>query len=217
MASKVKDPAAIEHAKTLTNIPWCEDYEKMISGMLYNSQAPELVEGRFRARKLIHKYNSYFPDDATNDTLVAEREKMLNEALGKIGSNPFIETPFNIDYGCNTSIGDNFYANFNLVILDCGMVTIGHRVLFGPFVSIFGATHETDVQSRRNGIEYGGSVTIGDDCWIGGNTTIMPGVTIGKGCTIGAGSIVTKSIPDFSVAVGSPAKVIKKVNPVPDL
>ncbi|KAL7971540.1 putative sugar O-acetyltransferase [Trichoderma sp. SZMC 28014] len=115
MASKVKDPAAIEHAKTLTNIPWCEDYEKMISGMLYNSQAPELVEGRFRARKLIHKYNTYFPDDATNDTLVAEREKILNEALGKIGSNPFIETPFNIDYGCNTSIGDNFYANFKYV------------------------------------------------------------------------------------------------------
>lgn len=109
------------------------------------------------------------------------------------------------------------FYEFSLVILDCGMVTIGDRVLFGPFVSIFGATHETDVQSRRNGIEYGGSVTIGDDCWIGGNTTIMPGVTIGKGCTIGAGSIVTKSIPDFSVAVGSPAKVIKKVNSVPDL
>lgn len=105
----------------------------------------------------------------------------------------------------------------SLVILDCGLVTIGNRVQFGPFVSIFAATHETGVQSRRDGVEYATPVTIGDDCWIGGNTTIMPGVTIGKGCTIGAGSVVTKSIPDFSVAIGSPAKVVKKVDPVPDV
>lgn len=89
--------------------------------------------------------------------------------------------------------------------------------MFGPFVSIFTATHETEVQSRRDRIEYALPVTIGDDCWIGGNVTILPGVTIGKGTTIGSGSVVTKSIPEFSVAVGSPAKVIKKVQPVPDL
>lgn len=107
--------------------------------------------------------------------------------------------------------------SLSLVILDCGMVKIGDRVLFGPFVSIFAATHETDVQSRRDGVEYAKPVLIGDDCWVGGNTTIMPGVTIGKGCTIGAGSVVTKDIPDFSVAIGSPAKVVKKVDPVPDV
>jgi acetyltransferase-like isoleucine patch superfamily enzyme len=88
---------------------------------------------------------------------------------------------------------------------------------FGPFVSIFAATHETGVQSRRDGVEYAGQVTIGDDCWIGGNVTIMPGVTIGKGCTVGSGSIVTKDIPEFSVAVGNPARVVKKVDPVPDI
>lgn len=97
------------------------------------------------------------------------------------------------------------------------MVTIGHRVLFGPFVSIFAATHEVGVQSRRDGVEYAAPVSIGDDCWIGGNVTIMPGVTIGKGCTIGAGSVVTRDIPDFSVAVGSPARVVKKVDAVPDI
>jgi acetyltransferase-like isoleucine patch superfamily enzyme len=105
----------------------------------------------------------------------------------------------------------------SLVILDCGIVKIGSRVQFGPFVSIFAATHETSVQSRRDGVEYAISVSIGDDCWIGGNTTIMPGVKIGKGCTIGASSVVTKDIPDFSVAIGSPARVVKKVDPVPDL
>ena len=89
--------------------------------------------------------------------------------------------------------------------------------MFGPFVSIFAATHETEVQSRREAIEFAKGVTIGDDCWIGGNVTIMPGVTIGKGVTIGAGSVVTKDIPDFTVAIGSPAKVVKKVTPVPDI
>lgn len=97
------------------------------------------------------------------------------------------------------------------------MVEIGDRVLFGPSVSIFAATHETGVQSRRDGVEYARPVRIGDDCWIGGNTTIMPGVTIGKGCTVAAGSVVTRDVPDFSVAVGAPARVVKQVDPVPDL
>jgi acetyltransferase-like isoleucine patch superfamily enzyme len=103
------------------------------------------------------------------------------------------------------------------VILDCALVTIGNRVMFGPNVSIYAATHENEVESRRQNIEYARPVTIGDDCWVGGNVTIMPGVTIGKGCTIGSGSVVTKDIPEFSVAIGSPARVVKKVTPVPDL
>jgi acetyltransferase-like isoleucine patch superfamily enzyme len=89
--------------------------------------------------------------------------------------------------------------------------------MFGPNVSIFAATHETEVQSRRDGVEFARPVTIGNDCWIGGQTTILPGVTIGNGCTIGAGSVVTKDIPPFSVAIGSPARVVKKVTPVPDI
>lgn len=108
-------------------------------------------------------------------------------------------------------------SDISTVILDCGLVTIGDRVLFGPYVSIFAATHETEVQSRRDGVEFARPVTIGNDCWIGGQTTILPGVAIGNGCTIGAGSVVTKDIPPFSVAVGSPARVIKKVSPVPDI
>jgi acetyltransferase-like isoleucine patch superfamily enzyme len=165
----------------------------------------------------MHKYNNTFPEDATWDSLAADREVMLKQIMGSVGENPFIEPPINIDYGCNISIGKNFYSNFNLVILDCGLVTIGDRVLFGPFVSIFAATHEVGVQSRRDGVEYARPVSIGDDCWIGGNVTIMAGVTIGKGCTIGAGSVVTRNIPDFSVAIGSPAKVVKTVEAVPDI
>ena len=110
-----------------------------------------------------------------------------------------------MDDGCSTTI------------LDCGIVTIGDRVLFGPGVSIFAATHETDVASRRAGVEYAREVTIGNDCWIGGHTVVMPGVTIGDGVTVGAGSVVTRDIESWSVAIGSPARVVKKVERVEDL
>lgn len=135
--------------------------------------------------------------------------------MGGLGEGCFIEPPFTVDYGCNVRLGDSVYANFNLCILDCGIVTIGSRTMFGPNVSIFAATHETEVQSRRDGIEYAYEVTIGEDCWIGGHVVILPGVTIGDGVTIGAGSVVTNSIPAWSVAIGNPARVVKKVTPVP--
>lgn len=112
-------------------------------------------------------------------------------------------------------LGNRFYANFNLCILDCGIVTIGDRTMMGPNVSICAATHEVEVQSRRENVEFAGPVTIGDDCWIGGHVVILPGVTIGDGCTIGAGSVVTRSVPAWSVAMGSPARVVKKVTPAP--
>jgi len=107
--------------------------------------------------------------------------------------------------------------NCSLVILDCALVTIGDRTKFGPGVSIYAATHPTEIQARRDTPDYSKGVTIGNDCWIGGNTVILPGVTVGDGVTIGASSVVTKDIPSFSIAVGSPARVIKKVEPVPDL
>ncbi|KAJ8133412.1 hypothetical protein O1611_g215 [Lasiodiplodia mahajangana] len=217
MASLKKDPAAIETAKSLANVLWGEEYEKMISGMAYNPRSPELRAVQLKARQFLNKYNAHFPEDATRESLVKDREEMLKGVMGRVGKGVYIEPPINVDYGCNIQIGDNFYSNFHLVILDSGLVTIGDRAHFGPFVSIFSATHDTDVQSRRDNIQYTKPVTIGDDCWIGGNTTILAGVTIGKGCTIGAGSVVTRDIPDFSVAVGSPARVVKNVTPVPDL
>lgn len=105
----------------------------------------------------------------------------------------------------------------SMVILDCALVTIGDRTKFGPGVSIFAATHPTAVQGRRDGTDYSKEVIIGNDCWIGGHTVILPGVKIGNGVTVGASSVVTKDIPSYSIAVGSPAKVIKKVASVPDM
>lgn len=163
----------------------------------------------------MHKYSTYFPTDpsATADSLERERFQMLRDILGHVGKDAYIEPPFRIDYGANISLGDRFYSGFNLTILDCAIVTIGDRVMLGPNVSIFAATHEIEVQSRRENIEFAKPVTIGNDCWIGGHSIILPGVTIGDGCTIAAGAVVTKDIPAWSVVMGAPGRVMKTVAP----
>lgn len=182
MASTSKNTVELEKAKKLNHVPWSAEYEKMISGMLYNSLDPSLNEARYKARAFAHKYNTWFPDPSTDpaqgfDVLASERLKLLQGIIGHLGDDEiFIEPPFNIDYGCNISLGKRFYANFNLTILDCSLVTIGNRCMFGPNVSIFAATHEAEVQSRRENVEYGRPVVVGDDCWIGGNvvSTLCP-------------------------------------------
>lgn len=112
MASSSLNPSLLSLARTLPNVPWCTDYEKMISGMLYNSLAPELSAGRFRIRRLCHKYNRYFPDEATEDVLEKERFGMLKEMLGSVGKGAYVEPPLTLDYGCNVRVGERFYANF---------------------------------------------------------------------------------------------------------
>lgn len=182
----------------------------------YDAQDPELSKARFNARRWMHKYNNYFPDDpeANFETLANARKNILKQFLGHIEDEVFIEPSLAVDYGCNIRLGHRFYSNFNLTILDCALVTIGDRVMFGPNVSILTATHETEVQSRRDDVEYARPVTIGDDCWIGGHVVILPGVTIGEGCTVAASSVVTKDIPAWSVAMGTPARVVRKVTPL---
>lgn len=186
----------------------------------YDSFVPELEDARLKARVWMNKYNTMEPEDATLKTaaIQAKRLRLLRDIMGSVrGEDVFIEPPLRVDYGSNIILGDRFYANFNLTILDCAIITIGDRVMMGPNVMISAATHEIEVGSRRANIEYALPVTIGDDCWIGGGVIILPGVTIGKGCTIGAASVVTKDIPPWSVAVGSPARVIKKVPELDDV
>lgn len=234
MAAKDISLLELEKASKLAHVPKCDEYDKMISGMMlvttylfiatvsmlitfnfrYDSFVPELNAGRLEGRKFMNKYNNWFPEgaDITVERLTEKRTEMLRQHLGHVGDDEvYIEPPFRVDYGPNISLGKRFYAGFGLTILDCAIVTIGDRVMFGPNVLISTATHETDVESRRANIEYARPITIGNDCWIGGGVIILPGVKIGHGCTIGAGATVTRDIPDWSVAVGCPAKVIKKV------
>ncbi|KAM0419092.1 hypothetical protein ACHAPT_012031 [Fusarium lateritium] len=218
MAATEKSQVELEKAAKLANVPHCEQYDRMISGMLYDSFVPELVGARLDARKFMHEYNNWFPsaDEYTNEAVTKKRADMLRQRLGHVSDDEvYIEPPFRVDYGPNVAIGKRFYSNFNLTILDSAIVTIGDRVMLGPNIMISTATHEIEVASRRDNIEYAKAITIGNDCWIGGGVIILPGVTIGDGCTIGAGSVVTRDIPAWSVAVGTPARVVKKIEELP--
>ncbi|KAJ5818833.1 hypothetical protein N7474_004424 [Penicillium riverlandense] len=165
-----------------------------------------LIEGRSRARNLMTELNAPQQSGASSS-----REDVLRRLFGHAGKGVYVEPPLFVDYGCNIRVGDGFYANFHLTVLDCGLVTIGNNVSIGPNVSIITGEHETQLEARRAhpGLEFTREITIGDDCWIGANVIILAGVTIGEGSSIGAGSVVKKAIPPFSVAVGSPARVVR--------
>ncbi len=136
--------------------------------------------------------------------------KIVEELLGK-SEGAFINPPFYCDYGSHIEVGKNFFANYNCTIIDVAKVKIGDNCQMAPNVAIYTAGHPLHPVARNSMYEYGISVTIGDNVWIGGNTVIMPGVHIGSNTVIGAGSVVTKDIPDWSVAVGNPCRVIKKI------
>jgi acetyltransferase-like isoleucine patch superfamily enzyme len=126
---------------------------------------------------------------------------------------PWIESPINMDYGHNVKLGKNVFLNFNSVFLDTCLITIGDRTLVGPNVSFYSASHPLDpaVRNGLQGPELGKEIHVGMDCWIGGNVVILPGIVIGRGSVVGAGSVVTKSVPDFVVVAGNPARVIRKI------
>ncbi|KAK0217957.1 trimeric LpxA-like protein, partial [Armillaria fumosa] len=162
----------------------------------YDSSEPELVAARHRARVLMHRYN------ATPPTLGQERKEILAELLNvPVNSlqSVYLEPPVYVDYGTNIKLKGSFYANYNATILDCATVSIGTRVLFGPNVSLYAATHGISVKERQSDWERASEIVIGDDCWIGGGANIQAGVVFGQGCTVGAGSVVTKSFPDWCV------------------
>ncbi|KAJ8080026.1 hypothetical protein PM082_016852 [Marasmius tenuissimus] len=215
MAKAEKDTRILEIARDLKDVPWSDEYEKMVSGMMYNPLHPTLLKARHKARGLAHEFNTLDPRSEPDADKFGENQlKLLKGMLGKVGEGTFIEPPFKPDYGFNVVFGKNCFANFGLTILDTSLVIIGDRVQMAPNVSLLTATHSTSVLSRIKFVEYGLPIVIGDDVWIGSNVQVMPGVTIGKGCTIGAGSVVTKDIPEYSVAVGCPARVIKKLQSI---
>ena len=178
----------------------------MLAGEPYLASDPGLVEERRKARRLTRLYNATTEDEA------GRRREILEELLGTLGERCEIEPPFRCDYGSLIRLGDNFYANFDCVILDCNVVTIGRDVKFGPGVHIYAATHPVDPVERASGREMGLPVTIGDGVWVGGSSIILPGVTIGDGSTIASGSVVAKSIPPRVVAAGVPCRVVRHLD-----
>lgn len=156
-------------------------------------------------RKLVQEFNN--TDCCDRDRL----RELANQILGKAGKNCCITQPFHCDYGKHIFVGDNFYTNYNCVILDVATVEIGNNVLFAPNVAVYTAGHPVHPESRNSGYEYGAPIKIGNNVWVGGNTVILPGVTIGDNCVIGAGSVVTKDIPSNTISAGNPCKVIREI------
>lgn len=180
--------------------------EKMLAGMVYSAVDHQLLKELNEVKEIIYEYNALRPSETTR------RLEILKELLGHVADDEIIvNQPFYCDYGKQICVGKRFFANFNLTVLDEARVTIGDDCFIGPNVNIYTACHSTDPVERNTRREWAEPVTIGDNVWIGGSVTILPGVTIGSNVTIGAGSVVTKDIPDNTVAVGNPCKVIKKI------
>lgn len=177
--------------------------EKMLAGELYQAGDPELARERLLARKTLKSFNDSDPEDTEL------RISLIKKLFGKAGKNLWVEPPFYCDYGYNIEVGDDVFFNFNCVVLDVCKVTLGDRVLVGPNVQFYPATHPLDPVKRGELWEYGKPIAIGSDVWIGGAAVICPGVTIGDRTVIAAGAVVTKDFPSDVVIAGNPANVIK--------
>jgi maltose O-acetyltransferase len=168
----------------------------MLAGELYDASDPDLAADRERAHALLQRYS-------------AERDAALLATLfGRLGRGAAVEAPFHCDYGWNIALGERVYANAFCVFLDCAPIEIGDRVLIGPGVHLYTATHPLDLAQRREGLEYARPIAIGDDAWLGGGSIVLPGVSVGEAAVVGAGSVVSRDVPPGVTVVGNPARPI---------
>ena len=175
------------------------------SGQMYNDLTPALVAAREQTVLLTNQYNSAFSRPAS------EREDILRQLLGSLGTSVHFEPTFRCEFGRHIHIGNNFYANFDCVMLDGGGITLGDDVLLGPRVGIYTSNHAIDPAERAAGACYARPVRIGNRVWVGAGVHINPGVTIGEGSIIGSGSVVTSDIPPHVIAAGVPCRVIRAI------
>lgn len=179
------------------------EWEKMVAGLSYDANAPELIALRLRAAQLCYQLEQLSPTEEQ------QRKALLRELLGHTGERFTICAGFQCDYGKNITLGEGFYANYHCVILDCAPVTFGNDVLVGPNCGFYSAGHPLDASTRRTGVECAAPITVGNDVWFGGGVSVLPGVTIGDGAVIGAGSVVTRDVPAYTLAVGNPCRILR--------
>lgn len=183
-----------------------DEFSKMVSGAVYDPGDSALWELRLKAADLCEELNRLsFRQEA-------ERREVMGRLLGGVGENVFICRNFYCDYGVNISVGSNIYINYNCVMLDCAKITIGDNVLIGPNCGLYTAIHPLEPELRRKGVEMAKPICIGENVWLGGNVTILPGVSVDRGSVIGAGSVVTKDIPENVVAFGNPCQAVRPLN-----
>ncbi|MGG4467756.1 maltose acetyltransferase domain-containing protein [Paenibacillus alvei] len=179
--------------------------EKMLAGEMYDPADPVLTSERKKARQKVRLYNQ------TIETEGEKRTALLKDLLGATGQNIYMEPNIRFDYGRNTYVGENFYANFDCTILDVCEVRFGDNCMLAPGVQIYTATHPLHPTDRNSGKEYGKPITFGNNVWIGGSAIINPGVTVGNNVVIASGAVVTKDVPDNAVVGGNPARIIKYI------
>lgn len=179
--------------------------EKMLAGEMYNPADPELLKERQEARCKVRIYNQ------TLETEEDTRKELLKELLGSTGENVYMEPNIRFDYGYNTHVGENFFANFDCTILDVCEVRFGDNCMLAPGVQIYTATHPLNPTERNSGREYAKPITIGNNVWIGGSAIINPGVSVGDNVVIASGAVVTKDVPENVVVGGNPARIIKHI------
>lgn len=182
------------------------EWEKAQNGFLYDANYDkDIVELRMRCADLCYEFNHCRPSD------VERQQELLAQILGSMKGNPVVTAPFYCDYGINISVGENFYTNHNVTILDGAKVTFGDNVFIAPNCVFSTAGHAIDSDQRSQGLEIALPITVGDNVWIGMNVSVLPGVTIGSNTIIGAGSVVNKNVPEGVIAAGNPCKVIRKI------
>ncbi len=179
--------------------------ELMLSCQPFKAFDKELTKEREKAKELLFQFNALRPNE------YAKRNVLLKELIRDCPKSIYVEPPFYCDYGYNIEIGNRFYANTGLTILDSGKVRIGSNVFIGPHVGIYSVSHPIHYEQRNQYFEIAAPITIGDNVWIGGSVVINSGVNIGNNSVIGSGSVVTKSIPENVVAAGNPCKVLRKI------
>lgn len=180
--------------------------EKAAAGYLYNANYDnEILDVIGKCNDLCYEFNKIKPSNRK------KQEKLLRQIFGKMGESVYINAPFWCDYGCNTFVGDYFFANHNCQILDGGKVTFGDHVFIAPNCLFTTAEHALDVEQRNEGLEVALPITVGNNVWIGAGTIVLGGVTIGDNTVIGAGSVVTKDIPSGVIAVGVPCRVLREI------
>ena len=182
-----------------------KEIDKLKAGMEYYYGDDEVYALKENAIRNCEIYNSI---DGTDRK---KQHDFLKEMLGSVGDNVWIGKGFNCDNGKNIYIGDCLNCNVNVTILDTNEVHIGNNVMIGPHTLITTVGHPISPKGRRGELAQASEIHIGDDVWLGGNVTVLPGVTIGNNVVVGAGAVVNKDIPDNSLAVGVPAKVIKEI------
>lgn len=180
--------------------------ERMKSNKLYYCNDEKLMKEQLECLDLLYDFNMSRPSEQL------KRGEILKELFAEVGKNCYIEPPLHANWGRNTHLGDNVYANFNLTLVDDTDIYIGDSVMIGPNVIIDTGTHPINPELRRKQAQYNISVVIEENVWIGGGAIILPGVRIGKNSVIGAGSVVTKDIPENVVAVGNPCKVMREIS-----